>query len=122
MSNNDLHSTDNAASSDIHSRCSQEHVNDENEGDFVLRKLSNLFFRRNQIHGWQCNFFKWLNGCCTKTLFNDGGGVMRCKKTMSYFGGRSTIMIFLLIFSILISGPGEAHPVEGGMYIMKYFF
>ena len=61
--------------SDIHSRCLQEHrVNyDEDEGDFVFRKITNLFFRRNQIHSWQCNFFKWLNGCYTKTLFNAGG-------------------------------------------------
>ena len=114
-------------SSDIHSRCLQEHrVNyDEDEGDFVFRKITNLFFRRNQIHSWQCNFFKWLNGCYTKTLFNAGGSdvVMRCKKkTMSYFGGGiSTIMLFLLIFSILISGPGEAYPVEGGMYMYHFF-
>jgi hypothetical protein len=111
--------------SDIHSRGLQEEhrVNyDEDEGDFVFRKITNLFFRRNQN---QCNFFKWLNGCYTKTLFNAGGKdvVMRCKKkTMSYFsGGRSTIMLFLLIFSILISGPGEAYPVEGGMYIYHFF-
>ena len=55
--------------------------------------------------------------CYTNSDAGGSDGVMKCKKkTMSYFGGgRSTIMLFLLIFSILISGPGEAYPVEGGM-------
>ena len=102
MSNSKLHSA-----SDIHSKCCEEHVNGD---DFMFRKISNLFFRRNQIR-WQYNFFK--------TLFIDGGSMMRYKKTMSYFGGASTVML-LLIFSLLISGPGEAYPVEGGTYIYHY--
>ena len=147
MSKIDLHSSSTAevtssssvAASDIYSRCLQEkeqHVNDDfddesGEGDFVNRKERNLFFRRNQTHlmkQWKyCNFFNWLmmNGCYKKTLLDAGGGMMmRCKKTISYFGsGRSsTIMLFLLIFSILISGPGEAYPVEGGMYNVTISF
>ena len=145
MSKIDLHSSaatgatpsSSVAISDIYSRCfysKEQHVNDdevESEGDFVYRKERNLFFRRNQTHlmkQWKySNFFNWLvmNDCYTKTLFNAGGGLMmRCKKTISYFGGgkSSTIMLFLLIFSILISGPGEAYPVEGGMYMLLYFF
>ena len=104
MANSNLHSA-----CDIHSKCGENHVNGD---DFVFRKISNLFFHRNQIL-WQYNFSKWLNGC-TKTLFV-GGSTTRFKKTISYFGGASTLML-LLIFSALISGPGEAYPVEGGMY------
>ena len=152
MSKIDLHSSSAAeaisspppsssvVTSDIYSRCLQEkeqHVNDDyaedsSEGDFVFRKERNLFFRRNQTHlmkQWKyCNFFNWLmmDGCYTKTLFDAGGGrtMMRCKKTISYFGSgiSSTITLFLLIFSILISGPGEAYPVEGGMYNVTISF
>ena len=104
MANSNLHSA-----CDIHSKCGENHVNGD---DFVFRKISNLFFHRNQIL-WQHNFSKWLNGC-TKTLFV-GGSTTRFKKTISYFGSASTLML-LLIFSALISGPGEAYPVEGGMY------
>ena len=110
--------------------CCKEHtVKNNNEGDFLFRKITNLFFRRNQIQNLlqqqQYNFFKWLNVICnSKTLFNFGGGMtmMRCKKkTMSYFGSCASTLICLLIFSVLISGPGEAYPVEGGMYnLLKY--
>ena len=126
----DLHATSSEEeTSDMHLRCCKEHVNNA-EGDFVFRKIPNLFFRRNQIQNWQNNFFKcWLNlGCCcymTKTLLDNGGSGkllwMRCKKTMSYFRGGGTTLMLLLIFSILISGPGEAYPVEGGMYLCSTF-
>ena len=41
---------------------------------------------------------------------------MRIEKAVSSLGSTSTIMC-LLIFSLLISGPGAAYPVEGGMHI-----
>ena len=106
MSNSNLHST-----SDIHPRRFEtEHISGP---DFMFRKISNLFFRRNP-NRWQHNFVKWLNSC-TKSLPN-GGKLMRIEKAMSSLGRTSTIMC-LLIFSLLISGPGAAYPVEGGMHI-----